>query len=81
MNLRPQVKTEVPFDPPPPTGETNPTSFFGDDGQDVAGGARAHAVGGEHAQVVGPGRTQVHQGQLGQLWVRDLGDDRGVPGG
>lgn len=57
------------------------TCFFGCDCQNVAGVARAQAVGSKHAEVVGLGWTQIHQSQLGQLRVQDLSDDCSVPGG
>lgn len=43
--------------------------------------ARAHAVGGKHAEVVALSWMQVHQGEMGQIRVQDLGYDGSVPGG
>lgn len=57
------------------------TCFLGCDCQNVAGVARAQAVSGKHAEVVGLGWTQVHQSQLGQLRVQDRSDGCSVPGG
>lgn len=40
------------------------TCFFRCDCQNVADLAHAHTVNGEHAEVVGLGRTQIQQSQL-----------------
>lgn len=57
------------------------TCFFGRDCQNVAAVARAHAVGGKHAEVVALSWMQVHQGEVAQVRVQDLGRDGSVPGG
>lgn len=43
--------------------------------------AGAHAVGGKHAEIVALSWMQVHQGEMGQIRVQELGYDGSVPGG
>lgn len=64
----------------PKITKTDSTCFLCCESQDVAGLAHAHAVGNKHAEVVGLGRTQIHQGHLGQLRIWELSPFCSIPG-